>query len=166
MQLNSDVKASYQVVLNDLEAEKNEVQQQVGTLQARLKELHYSILTLQKRIDSTSFPSQFRQPSTLARPRQRYAMMSVRWAILDLLFDSHKAMNTADIAVALKNEGVQTTAANFVNNVSSVLTTTMKGHDEVQQLPDSTWELTENGKKAIEYIRTTPKFRDALRGRI
>lgn len=74
--------------------------------------------------------------------------------------DSEKPMSTAEIAERLKAGGVQTKAANFANNVSAVLSTTMKEqHKEVQQLPDGTWELTDNGESAIEHIRTTPKFR-------
>ena len=90
--------------------------------------------------------------------------MSVRWAILDLLAES-EAKTTAEIAEALIAAGVQTRAANFANNVSAVLSSTMKeGHDEVQQLPDGKWQLTENGRSAIEHIRTTPRFQGAMRG--
>jgi len=90
--------------------------------------------------------------------------MSVRWAVLDLLAES-EPKTTAEIAEALIAAGVQTKAANFVNNVSAVLSTTMKeAHSEVQQLADGKWQLTENGRSAIEHIRTTPKFRGAMRG--
>jgi len=86
----------------------------------------------------------------------------VRWAILDLLADS-EAMTTAQIAETIKAGGVPTRASNFVNNVSAVLTTTMKEkHKEVQQLPDGRWELTDNGRNAIAHIRTNPKFRRGL----
>lgn len=72
-------------------------------------------------------------------------------------------MNTSEIAEALKAAGVQTRATNFANNVSAVLSTTMKEkHSEVEQLPDGRWQLTETGVNAIEYIRTTPRFRRAL----
>src|ERR1019366_10259401 len=132
MPLNSDLKSSYQAVLHDLESERQQVQQQIAPLQARLKELHASIVTLAKRINPDA-SSQFTAP----RPAPlTYANMSVRWAILDLLMDSQTAMATAEIADALLAAGVPTRAANFANNVSAVLSTTMKEkHNEVQQLP-------------------------------
>lgn len=166
MPLTSDLKPHYEAVLHDLQAEHQQVQQQVGSLQARLKELHNSISTLAKRLNPDAPPSSY-SPAPSRPPNQKYANMSVRWAILDLLADSQKAMTTAEIADALLAAGVQTRAANFANNVSAVLSTTMReDHNEVQQLPDGKWELTEKGKEAIEYIRTTPKFLGAVRGRI
>jgi hypothetical protein len=72
---------------------------------------------------------------------------------------------TAEIAEALIAAGIQTKATNFANNVSAVLSATMKEqHAEVRQLPDGKWELTESGKSAIEHIRTTAKWRAATRG--
>lgn len=157
MSLNADVKASYEVVLCDLEAEKQQVQQQLVPLQARLKELHNSIVTLSKKL-SPEAPL-FRFPTPIRPSSQKYANISVRWAILDLLNDT-SSMSTAEIAEALREKGVRTKAANFANNVSAVLTTTMKErHKEVEQLPDGKWQLNVNGKNAIEHIRTTPKFR-------
>ena len=157
MPLTSDLKPHYEAVLHDLEAERQQVQQQLGSLQARLKELHNSISTLAKRLNPDA-PLSSSYPLAPPRPNYKYANISVRWAILDLLNDS-SAMATSEIAEALKSAGVQTRAANFANNVSAVLSTTMKEHGEVQQLPDGKWELTENGKQAIAHIRTTPKFR-------
>ena len=166
MPLTNEVKASYEVVVRDLEAERQKIQEQLGALQARLKELHNSISTLYKRINPDASPSS-QTPAPSRPPNQKYANMSVRWAILDLLVDSQKAMATAEIADALLVAGVQTRAANFANNVSAVLSTTMREeHNEVQQLPDGKWELTEKGKEAIEYIRTTSKFLGAVRGRV
>jgi hypothetical protein len=155
MTLTSDLKANYEAVLRDLEDNRQQVQQQLAVLQAELKQLHNSISTLSKRLNPDAPP----RPLAPPRPQNlKYANISVRWAILDLLNDS-QAMATAEIAEALKSAGVQTRAANFANNVSAVLSTTMKEHGEVQSLPDGKWELTENGKQAIGHIRTTPKFR-------
>lgn len=164
MTLKDDVRSSYDVVLRDLESERQQVQEQLGALGARLKDLNHGIHVLTQRINpDATISSQATLPSR--PPNQKYANMSVRWAILDLLSGS-TAMATAEIADALISAGVQTRAANFANNVSAVLSTTMKEqHGEVQQLPDGKWELTDKGHEAIEYIRTTPKFRGALRGR-
>jgi hypothetical protein len=152
MPLPEFLKTHYEAVLDDLKKERLDIQQNLASLNLRMRELNGSIDTLEKRINPDPF-------SAAGRPsQQRYANISVRWAILDLLFNS-KALLTSEIAEALKAGGVQTKAANFANNVSAVLTTTMKDrHDEVRQLPDGRWELTETGRSAIEYIRTSPKF--------
>jgi hypothetical protein len=165
MPLTPELRASYEAVLHDQESEYNDVQQQVSAGQAKLKELNNSISTLRKRINPDAAPTYSSNSVTPSRPSSRkYATMSVRWAILDLLAESGPK-TTAEVAEALIAAGVQTKAANFTNNVSAVLSTTMKEqHSEVQQLPDSKWELTENGRSAIEHIRTTPKFRGAMHG--
>jgi hypothetical protein len=161
MPLTPDVKASYGVVLNDLELERDEALQQMSALQIRLKELNHSIALLSKRINPDAPSSVSSIPSTA--PSKRYSTMSTRWAILDLLAQS-QPKTTAEIAEALIAGGIQTRAAHFANNVSAVLSTTMKEqHKEVRQLSDGRWELNETGKSAIEYIRTTPKFIGALR---
>lgn len=157
MALIPDRKPSYDIVLSDLEDQCNQIHQQIVPLQARLKELHNAITTL-KSINPDAAPS---RPATSVRPpAQKYSSISVRWAILDLLRDS-EPLGNSEIADALIAAGVQTKAANFGNNVSSVLTSTMKNHQEVSQSEDGKWSLTPNGISAIEHIRTTPKF---LRG--
>lgn len=163
MPLTPELTASYEVVLHDLELERDEVHKSISELQARVKELNHSVATLTKRLNPDASPSSSSSNPSSA-PNKRYTYMSGRWAILDLLADS-KPRSTAEIAAALMAGGVQTRAANYANNVSAVLTTSMKEHDEARQLPDGTWVLTENGKSAIEHIRTTPRFLGALRGR-
>src|SRR5208283_5039521 len=124
----------------------------ISDLQARVRDFNTSIATVNKSLDAdTSTPSKL--PLATSRPpNSKYANMSVRWAILDLLNDS-EPMTTAEIAEALKAEGVQTRAANFANNVSAVLSTSMKEqHSDVRQLHDGKWELTESGRSAIEHI--------------
>jgi len=160
---SNELKASYEAVLHDLEAQCTEVQQEVAERQARLKDLHHSILTITKCLNVDTSSS---RPVTPSRPpSEKYANLSVRWAILDLLNDS-QPMATAEIAEALLAAGVKTKAANFANNVSAVLSTTMKEqpHVEVTQLPDGKWTLTESGRRAIEHIRSTAKFRAGMRG--
>lgn len=153
MPLDIESKSHVDAVLQLLENEKEQVQQQIAAGQARLKDLNASILTIK-----SLKPSALSLQLSSRPPHLKYATISVRWAILDLLHDSG-AMFSAAIADALKAAGVRTRAANFVNNVSAVLSTTMKEHNEVQLLTDGRWELTQNGIEAIEHIRTTPRFR-------
>ncbi|HWY19817.1 MAG TPA: hypothetical protein VNX26_01285 [Candidatus Acidoferrum sp.] len=163
MPLDGELKNHYDAVLHDLEAQRTDVQQQVSTLQARLNDLHHSISTISKCLIPDTASSSPLPPSRPAS--DKYAFMSVRWAILDLLSDS-QPKTTPEIAEALIAAGVKTRAANFANNVSAVLSTAMRDqHAEVRQVPDGKWELTEKGKDASDYIRSTPRFRSAVRGR-
>lgn len=164
MPLSSDKRASYEVVLRDHEQERDELQQEISERQSRLKEVQNYIAYVGRRLAEDS-PSKNPPAQTSSRIQtQRYANMSMRWAILDLLNDDG-AMTTAEIAKALEDAGnkERSRAANFANNVSAVLSTTMKEQrKEVEQLPDGRWQLTENGKNSIAYIHTTPKFRRSL----
>jgi hypothetical protein len=160
MPLPADLKLHYDAVLGDLQAERDEIVKAISSQQSRLREINASIFTLSKRVNTDNAPP---HSADLQPANQKYASMSVRWAILDLLMDSGQK-STADIAGALIAAGVETRAENFANNVSAVLSTTMKHHNEVEQLTDGKWQLTQNGKSAIEHIRTTPRFQAALRG--
>lgn len=149
-----ETRAAYEAAYRHLEDERLEIMRVLAPLQARLKEVLGTQASLRKRINSdatTSSPN----PS---RPNQRYARISVRWAILDLLSTSPNGMSTSEIAEALIAGGVQTEAANFANNVSAVLTTTMKPKQEIAPLPDGKWKLSPTGESAIAHIRTTDKF--------
>jgi NurA-like 5'-3' nuclease len=152
--MNSELKNHYDAVLRDLQSERTRVHSELGNLQRKIKELDFNIATLARRVDPTVVQQSFQNLS----PETKYAHISVRWAILDLLHDASGPMATADIADALKKAGVKTRAANFTNNVSAVLSTTMKGDEEVE-VADGKWKLTEKGWSAIRHIRSSPKFR-------
>lgn len=161
MPLTNDKKAQYEAVKHDLEEERRQKLEQIASLNADVRDLNASINTLSKRIDPDAtepYPS-----TTPIRPALKYANLSVRWAILDLLHGSTPKA-TGEIAEALKAGGIPTNAANFANNVSAVLTTTMKENGEVTQVADK-WELTDRGKEKIEHIKTTSKYRRGLSSR-
>lgn len=163
MPLTNEERSSYETVRRLQEAQRQESQEQISYHQSRVRDLNTSISLISKALDSDATPPRLLQ-STRSQT-DKYSNMSVRWAILDLLSTS-PPMSTPEIAEALKSGGIETTAANFANNVSAVLSTSMKErHNEVQQLPDGKWELMESGRRAIEHIRTTPKFRSATRSR-
>jgi hypothetical protein len=150
--VSDDIKLHLQAVLDHYCEVRNQTHAQVSELQAKLKEQQNTIASLAKELYGSSVP-----PSVNLIGSMKYANISVRWAILDVLESGPLA--TADIADILKREGVTTKAANFTNNVSAVLSTTMKGVDEVRQTPDGKWELTEKGQNAIYHIRPSPKFK-------
>jgi hypothetical protein len=154
MPQDTQTKPAYEAAFRCLEAERLEIMRDLKPLNARLKEVLGTQASLLKRINPDS-SSPIQNPS---RPNQKYARISVRWAILDLLNQSPDGMSTAEIAEALVAGGVQSEAANFANNVSAVLTTTMKAKQEVVSLLDGKWRLSPNGESAIAHIQTTDKF--------
>jgi hypothetical protein len=152
----NEAKEAFEATIRFLEAERVDIMRQLGPLQVRLREVQSTQTVLLKRIVPDA-PSQLKAP--LRPTSQKYARISVRWAILDLLNESD-GMSTSEITEALTAGGIQTRALNFANNVSAVLSTTMqKGHNEVESLPDGRWKLTANGVSAIAHIRMTDKFR-------
>ena len=164
MALNNEQRTYFEGVAQFLEIERRDLQQSIAESQKKLVSVCQSLATISSYLNTdTSLSSSSK--SVPASASLRYASMSVHWAILDLLLDSQQPMTTAEIADALLSRGVQTKAANFVNNVSAVLSSTLRdAHKEVEQTSDSKWALTERGRSKIEYIRTTPKFRAAISG--
>jgi pyridoxal/pyridoxine/pyridoxamine kinase len=154
--MSEDINSHMQVVLEHFCHNRDKTQAQINELLARLKEQNNTIASLSRELYGDGAPVFTKQTSN------RYATISVRWAILDLLSGSG-ALTSADIADILKREGVTTKAANFQNNISAVLSTTMKtGAQEVQQTLDGKWELTEKGKNAAFHIRSSTKFRRSV----
>jgi hypothetical protein len=147
-----DIKPQLKVVLDHFHEIRDRTQAQIGELTTKLREQNQTIASLSRELYGSNAPL----PVSVAT--HKYAKASVRWAILDLLANS-TPLNTPEIAEILKSEGVTTKAANFTNNVSAVLSSTMKGVGEVRQTSDEKWELTEKGRNAIYHIRLTPKFR-------
>jgi len=150
--VNEDIKTHMQAVLDHFCQTRDQTQAQLHELQTKLKEQNNTISSLSRELFGPNAPASVRPSS------HKYARISVRWAILDLLNES-KPLSTAEIADILTREGVTTKAENFLNNVSAVLSSTMKAAQEVQATPDGKWELTQNGKNAIFHIRVSPKFR-------
>ena len=158
MSLSSELKAAYELVLKDLEAKRASVHTDVIALQKKLRELDQSIATHYRELGNP-VPIKVARATVSVPHEQRYAFISVHWAILHLLSEAVAPMPTAEIAAALKNAGVRTKAANFVNNVSAVLSTNMrpKGEEEVE-LTDGGWKLTSIGRDKISHIVTSPNF--------
>jgi hypothetical protein len=162
--LTDETKVHLEATLAHLEGKRDAIFQEVKNGQSKLRELDYTIATISKEIgrvpqqlpESPSNPIQIVAVPDVSR---KYARISVRWAILHLLSEK-PPMATSDIADALKACGVVTRAANFTNNVSAVLTTTMKGHGEVEMV-DGKWQLTDRGRRAIDHIQAGPKFKES-----
>jgi hypothetical protein len=80
--------------------------------------------------------------------------MSVRWAILHVLGDTHAPMSTGEVVESLQNggAGVHSKANNFSNNVSAVLSDMKNERLEVESL-DGRWVISENGRSALAHIK-------------
>ena len=52
---------------------------------------------------------------------------------------------------------MRTSASNFKNNVSAVLSS-MKSQRNEADVQDGKWVITESGRRAIEHIRNSPRF--------
>ncbi|MBI2687438.1 MAG: hypothetical protein HYX27_14085 [Acidobacteria bacterium] len=165
MKINDQLKPQYTAVISDLEVERDAIHKELGALQKRIRELDNTLVTLRHRVDPGYAP-----PSKIVELRHRdpsfpenekYTRIGVRWAILHLLGE-RGPLATADIADALVQRGVRTKAANFTNNVSAMLTATMrtKGSEEVESVA-SKWQLTENGRNKLAKIVASPDFLNA-----
>jgi hypothetical protein len=164
MSLSPELKASYQIVVKDLEQKRVVTHADVVAGQKRLRDLDEKITGLYREM-GVPLPAPalvLRKNEAAMQPDQKYALISVHWAILHLLSEAKSGMTSAEIADALTNAGVKTKAANFTNNVSAVLSTNMrpKGEEEAE-LVDGKWTLTELGRNKIAFIVVSPKFRRA-----
>jgi hypothetical protein len=139
----------YRAVLDDLQSQRNE-------LQYRIKEIDTAITSLHRLIPEAArnefpTPAMPSVPSAVV-PHGKYAGMSVRWAILNLLAEDATApMTTGDIAEALLKGGIQTSGKSFSGNVSAVLSG--MNHDRKEVFSNATgWVVTETGKSAWAHI--------------
>ena len=139
----------YRAVLDDLQNQRN-------VMQYRIKEIDTAITSLHRLIpegakNELPTPAMTNVPSAVV-PQGKYAGMSVRWAILNLLAEDATApMTTGDIADALLKGGIVTGGKSFSGNVSAVLSG--MNHDRGEVVAgESGWVITPNGKSAWTHI--------------
>ena len=103
-------------------------------------------------------------PSAPLPERLKYAGMSVRWAILNLMADGGVGeLTTPLMAEALTAGGVSTKSQNFNANVSAVVSE-MRQRREPELEPgvaEGTFRITGHGREVWESIKHTPKYRFA-----
>jgi hypothetical protein len=164
-ELTPELKGSYERVVKDLEEKRSVIHAELTVRQKRLRDLNERIAGLYREMGSPVPPTVAtvgeRKIVTL-QPDQKYSMISVHWAILHLLSEAKQPMTTAEIADALTAAGVKTKAANFVNNVSAMMSTTLRtrGEEEVEA-KDGRWQLTDVGRNKTAFIVASSKFRRA-----
>jgi hypothetical protein len=139
----------YRAVLDDLQRQKN-------LYQFKIVELDNAIASLHRLIPDDAKEALPAAPiantPAVTVVRGKYAGMSVRWAILNLLAeDASHPMSTGAIAVALQQGGITSAGKNFAGNVSAVLSDMGRVRHEVLS-GDSGWVITETGKSAWAHI--------------
>jgi hypothetical protein len=97
-------------------------------------------------------------PRAIASAVGKYAGLSVRWAILNLLAEDREApMPTAAIAETLRAGGITSNSQNFTSNVSAVISDMTNKKQELEPT-DSGYRLTETGRKAWDAIKHTHQY--------
>jgi hypothetical protein len=154
--MNNNIRPHYIAVLEHQKKQRDEKHAQIAKLSAELKEHHNTIASIACFLYGEN--SVIAVAATkVARP-PKYANVSVRWAILDLLCSS-PPLTPLEITEVLKREGAAVTskAAHFSNNVSAVLSSSMKRNGEVQKV-NHKWELTKQGHRTYrESLRVHTK---------
>ena len=169
MILTEELRSQYQAVLKDLITRRSGHQKEANEHQRAIRELDPTIAGISKLLEGgvplqgtlplTAAPAPIPIRPTVASQGRRYATVSTRWAILDLL-DRSDPMSPSDIADALLAEGIHTKAEKFANNVSAVLSDMKSPRGEVDS-NGTKWEITERGRNAISHIRTTRRIMPA-----
>lgn len=81
----------------------------------------------------------------------RFAGLSMRWAALWVLAEATEPLPTAIIAAELDKNGIVSKSANFVSNISAVLSAMTRDRNEVNQI-DGKWQITDHGREVWKRI--------------
>ena len=140
----------YRAVLNDLQKQRNEHNLKIAEIDRAIAALRILIPEeAQEALPSVNIQNKTETP--VISPG-KYAGMSVRWAILNLLCeDATGPMQTGDIAAALQRGGIISNADSFSSNVSAVLSNMYRIRNEVH--PHGGWSITPVGRQAWAHIR-------------
>jgi len=150
--MDDTLKAQYEGVLKDLEGRMACTQKVVADLQRQLKDFKQMAENILKLIREDTGGQQI---VLLPNPAsQRFAHMSVRWAILCLLTESKQPFSVQEIADKLTDGGIQTMASNFANNVSSVLSQMKAKPSPEVEVIDGKWVISDTGHSAWTHIRS------------
>jgi len=149
----------YRAVLDDLQSQKNLYQFKIVEIDNAIASLHRLIPDDAK--DALPTPT-ITNPPAVNVAGGKYAGMSVRWAILNMLAeDANSPMSTGAIAVALQQGGITSAGKNFAGNVSAVLSDMSRVRGEALSTENG-WVITNNGKSAWAHIsakrRANPQY--------
>jgi hypothetical protein len=142
----------YRAVLDDLQRQRDLYQLKITEVDQAIASLHRLIPDdAKKELPVPDYSSVPKNPIVQAG---KYAGMGVRWAILSLLSETATGpMSTGEIAIALQDGGITSTAAKFAGNVSAVLSVMSKQRGEVTS-SEHGWAISIIGRQAWAHIRT------------
>jgi hypothetical protein len=154
---SEELEKQYQGVLKDLEARR-------ASYVSSINELDVMIAGISRQIQARTgiAPTLASQaPVSTASPNesQRFAHMSVRWAILKLLAAAERPVTTGEIAKALEAGGVESKGQRFSSIVSAVLSDMKSKKEEVESVEDGCYRLTSQGREAWEHIEQSARYR-------
>ena len=153
---------NYDLILKDLESKRLRCADELKMLDQLISNLRSFVIrtaTVSPHTDVTPSPQPPVPVPDGQTPTNRcYAGMSVRWAILNLLCEhASGAMGTAEIAAALRDGGITSSAQNFTSNVSAVLSGMVNQRREIEQA-DNGFQITEQGRTVWDGIKHTPQW--------
>jgi len=147
---------SYQQTLDDLELRKTRCLEDLRKIEAAITGLRAAMEVAVNRARETvvvhiATPSEARQAA-----RQRYANMSVRWAILKFLYEhSMQPQKTADISAALLEGGNEKASK---ATVSAVISAMNKKNEIMSDADNQGYKLTIAGRSAWGAIVNNSKY--------
>lgn len=145
----------YRAVLDDLMKQRNEYAFKIGEIENAVAALRRLMPT-----EGISSPKDSQQSLPIV-PNGKYAGMSTRWAVLNLLSeDASSPLTTGQIAEALVTGGMISGAKSFAGNVSAVLSGMNHDKQEVTSGPNG-WEITDKGKNAWIHIKASREWKAA-----
>lgn len=147
----STMNEHYEAVLHDLETRRAKCQKELADIEQAIRGIRS--LTASQAPLFAGTPQQ--DEST------KYAGISVRWAILNLLAEDAMApMTTGAIAEALQRGGISSNAKTFASNVSAILSDMSKQRLEVEQAEGGGYQITPHGREVFQGIKLTPQYRN------
>jgi hypothetical protein len=159
--LMSNNTSHYQHTLDDLELRRAKCIEELSRGREELSKIEAAITGLRAAMElNVNFKPLAETLPRIARPsdgRQRYADMSVRWAILKLLAEFGplgQGMKSADISDALLGGGNEKASK---PTVSAVISDMVNQRKELEQGEDG-YLLTLNGKHAWNAIKHNAKY--------
>jgi hypothetical protein len=141
----------YHAVIEDLQSQR-------AMYELKISEIDRAIASLGRLIPAEAkedLPA-LEQPANHAAlnvPSGKYAGMSVRGAILNLLNeDANAPMETGEIADALQRGGITSAGKSFNSNISAVLSNMSRARHEIQSAENG-WVISPIGRQAWAHIR-------------
>jgi hypothetical protein len=167
---------SYDNVLRDLEGKHRHCAEEIKRLTAEEKSLFQAINILRQihagtqqevlpftngnaHTGNTNVAPIPKQDNPLPRASGQYGGLSTRWAILYLLAEfAAEPMGRSEIAKALTEGGITSSAQSFASNVSAVLSGMANDRKEVVQVENGGYQITEHGREVWEGVKRTPQW--------